>query len=1150
MSNFLRKVWGRIALFALVALITLPLQSLAPFLASAQGIDTWVDGETPQLVIGEKLSTDDAFPPTCYDETFYYLSYTKPNGDPDPIGRQVPINVCARRVGTGEVGSAIYQYIRPGTNIAFRVVTTLGTDTGITPNPYNGGFSYRSASGNIALFDSLAAAGKFEKITNINQLGYRLNPIADNQYLRDSAGNKITIRTTGYSSGGTWMVVYADGLGLLRINTLTHAMLLFDMQKYNFDLGFIPGIEFAISDDGNTVVRSGSGLHPVTTKVFDLSGCQSAPFVMNANNITAGCRSRDVQTDLTTDHLGYDFMFNMRFIGDGNGVRGTAAIRNSNGVDEYYSATYSVAGHTPPQVTYLALGDSFSSGEGETDDSYYIDGTKSPDEGNGCHLSIRSYPYLAAQTLGLSNSFHSVACSGARYDPDYTAPQHRNIPVDTPSRDWIPGLKAQEQFVSNSSPNIVTISMIGNDIGFVDKLSSCLIGTEPCFHFRESRMGVANEIYNKFDDLFNLYTDIKNRSASGAKIYVLGYPQLFSGTDDCDPNVYLDPEERAVARGMTTYLNAVIKAATIKAGVQYIDVENTFAGHQQCEAGKKAENGLAGGDDIAGILGNESYHPNAYGHELLRDALLVQSDDFNRAMPIASPMTSAPYTESVAYNNFIGDAPTAGSALQLGKYWGEQTVGVFVKGTKVIFNPTGVLLQASSPFVATFHSDPVTAGTIYTDELGNLSGEITVPESLPTGFHALHLYGKDIAGQDIDLYRTVFVAASSTDYDGDGIPNDQEKCLAAEPANVDHDRDGIDDACDPQIGEPPADAIPPEVTGTPDREPNANGWYNSDVTISWASVDPEPSSGAPTQPASTIASLEGENLYKSDPSCDPANNCATGNLTLKLDKTLPTLGVPIWTNSPKSTLANASIEVPATDNLSGIDEAEYFLGDTDPGQGNGATMQVNGDSISVNFGTDFPTGVYKVTMRTKDKAGNWSVPASDYLVVYDPFGTRMTGKKTLVPSLTSGDLLPGLSSDTQSDKAKFGFNVRYDNAGGINPNSDLQFEYKTGSGCQKPTKAVNCHQFDLDATSIAWLITQGQNNSTGIFQGDAKLEVDGSTSNVAFRLIGLDGERLDTAGQDHLVLKIYGEDADLNTANPIYQVGEDVARGNIKISTR
>jgi hypothetical protein len=90
----------------------------------------------------------------------------------------------------------------------------------------------------------------------------------------------------------------------------------------------------------------------------------------------------------------------------------------------------------------------------------------------------------------------------------------------------------------------------------------------------------------------------------------------------------------------------------------------------------------------------------------------------------------------------------------------------------------------------------------------------------------------------------------------------------------------------------PPDVVPPVVTGTPDRSPDFNGWYTANVTITWTAVDPEPSSGTPTQPGPTLVSFERANLTpQSDYSTDPAGNSAFGTYTLSLDKTPPSISL-------------------------------------------------------------------------------------------------------------------------------------------------------------------------------------------------------------------------------------------------------------------
>jgi hypothetical protein len=239
--------------------------------------------------------------------------------------------------------------------------------------------------------------------------------------------------------------------------------------------------------------------------------------------------------------------------------------------------------------------------------------------------------------------------------------------------------------------------------------------------------------------------------------------------------------------------------------------------------------------------------------------------------------------------------------------------------------------------------------------------------------------------------------------------------------------------------------------------------------------------------------------------------------------------------------------VPATDEEggSGVAGGEYFIGDEDPGQGNGATMDWDGTNLSTTFGTDFPTGVYKINVRAQDNAGNWSEVTSDYLVVYDT-SFRMTGRRNIIPSLTNGDALPGLIDPAQDDKATFGFNVRYNNQGQIQSNSDLQFNYRTGRRCNG-SNPENCHNLSLNASTIAWFITQGENNSEGVFQGTGALLVDGVASTVPFKVTGLDGERLSTTSPDHFTLLIYAEGTNPAIDEPVYRVSAGINRGNIRI---
>ncbi len=149
------------------------------------------------------------------------------------------------------------------------------------------------------------------------------------------------------------------------------------------------------------------------------------------------------------------------------------------------------------------------------------------------------------------------------------------------------------------------------------------------------------------------------------------------------------------------------------------------------------------------------------------------------------------------------------------------------------------------------------------------------------------------------------------------------------------------------------DDQPPVVTGTAARAPNANGWYNAPVTITWTSVEPNPAAGTPTTPAPVTLSTEGANqTVTSAPSCDPAGNCATGSVTgLNLDMTPPSVSVTGVTSGATYTTA-PSPACTTTDSLSGV--------------ATNATLSVTNSGIN-----------YTATCSgATDKAGNAAAPVS------------------------------------------------------------------------------------------------------------------------------------------------------------------------------
>jgi lysophospholipase L1-like esterase len=226
------------------------------------------------------------------------------------------------------------------------------------------------------------------------------------------------------------------------------------------------------------------------------------------------------------------------------------------------------ASAAPP--TYVALGDSYSSGTGTG--SYLDDGTE-------CKRSTYAYPSLIAASRGYALNFR--ACSGAAIQ-DVTNTQLGAVTAAT---------------------NYVTISVGGNDAGFADVLTEC---ATPWW---------AGDCHGAIDDaqayinttlpgrLSTLYASIRAK-APDAEVVVVGYPRIFMG-EDCNAGTWFSPEEQTRLNQTADLLNSRTRAAADARGFTFADPTGRFIGHAVCDDPEWI-NGLSWPID-------ESYHPNRAG---------------------------------------------------------------------------------------------------------------------------------------------------------------------------------------------------------------------------------------------------------------------------------------------------------------------------------------------------------------------------------------------------------------------------------------------------------------------------------------------------------------------------------------------------------
>ncbi|MFE5320375.1 X2-like carbohydrate binding domain-containing protein [Paenibacillus sp. NPDC056579] len=150
------------------------------------------------------------------------------------------------------------------------------------------------------------------------------------------------------------------------------------------------------------------------------------------------------------------------------------------------------------------------------------------------------------------------------------------------------------------------------------------------------------------------------------------------------------------------------------------------------------------------------------------------------------------------------------------------------------------------------------------------------------------------------------------------------------------------------------DTKPPVITGEAVTRPNANGWYNSDVTVRFTAVDS--GSGIASVDSAKIVSSEGANQTVTGTAMDRGGNTATAAVYgIHLDKTKP--AVVINTASSYTTSQSMTVSYAVYDSLSGVDTVSAAL--------NGKPV-ADGQTVSLAQ----LAGSNTLTVTARDKAGN------------------------------------------------------------------------------------------------------------------------------------------------------------------------------------
>lgn len=253
------------------------------------------------------------------------------------------------------------------------------------------------------------------------------------------------------------------------------------------------------------------------------------------------------------------------------------------------------------ELKYVALGDSFSSGEGAGAGNYFKDSNGAD---NPCHRAPTAWTFMVAQSSPqLKDPMVNAACSGA---------MTKHV-LSTPFNGEQPQIDLLRQENAKSKVDLITITIGGNDAGFSGLVTDCFL--TDCTvdartgrwraKAREAARALAQDIVPKMRE-----------AAPNARIVVVGYPRLLPTQQKSVVNCgWLTSTERVALNTVAKQLNQFVIDAIYtelfeKPGYiapDFINPTDALSGHELCTAQSH----------VVKIYGNkwnhEQAHPNLLG---------------------------------------------------------------------------------------------------------------------------------------------------------------------------------------------------------------------------------------------------------------------------------------------------------------------------------------------------------------------------------------------------------------------------------------------------------------------------------------------------------------------------------------------------------
>lgn len=231
----------------------------------------------------------------------------------------------------------------------------------------------------------------------------------------------------------------------------------------------------------------------------------------------------------------------------------------------------------PAQLNYVALGDSFSSGEGVPP---FISGTDTST--NGCHRSTQAYAMLLDQDPALNLNLQSFrACSGATTQTMVSGQGDNGNQLDAITADT----------------DVVTLTVGGNNVGFSGFATACVEPGQDCSEGTVAYQNITYSIDNALaGPLSSLLEEILSKNET-LELYAIGYPYLTPSQVQVPGQVcpvYMSASEASAVHQVVDSLNSKIGSviAALKQNTDYTyrvgffpptAPGNPFEGHTLCD---------------------------------------------------------------------------------------------------------------------------------------------------------------------------------------------------------------------------------------------------------------------------------------------------------------------------------------------------------------------------------------------------------------------------------------------------------------------------------------------------------------------------------------------------------------------------------------